>query len=84
MITIEKLNLFRKYKGDGDAFIRVGTKNEKSVMDYSDWRSIDDFIQEIGLIKKKLASEKFEESVTTKLKVYCENQSVIDELWRIA
>jgi hypothetical protein len=83
MITIEKLNIFRKYQGDGDAFIRAGKKKEQSVMDYSDWRMIDEFIQGISLIKNELASERFEESLTTKLKDYCENQSVIDELWRI-
>jgi len=83
MITVEKLKIFKKYQGDGDAFIRIGKKNEKRIMDYSDWRNIDELIQDIGLIKKKLASAEYEKSVSNKLRNYCESQSVMEELWEM-
>ena len=83
MITIETLNIYKKYQGDGDIFQRVGKKDEKKIMNYSNWRNVDDLVQKISLIKRKLASKTFEDSTIKQLKESCENQNVIDELWKI-
>ena len=52
-------------------------------MNYSNWRNVDDLVQKISLIKRKLASKTFEDSTIKQLKESCENQNVIDELWKI-
>ena len=83
MITIDKLNIYKKYQGDGDAFNRVGTKKEKGIINYSDWKCIEDLLQDICFVKKGFASKPLEEKLMEKLKNSCENQNVIDELWKI-
>ncbi|MBE6341545.1 MAG: hypothetical protein E7069_12585 [Bacteroidales bacterium] len=83
MITIEKLGIYKKYQGDGDAFCRVGKKEEKNTINYSDWKSIDEFLQDIFIVKKGFASKPFEIKLTEKLNNSCENQKVIDVLWNM-
>lgn len=59
MITTEKLKIFDKYKGDIDAFARIGRETEKTVLTDNDWQLIDSFKQDIELINKGLSSSDF-------------------------
>lgn len=83
MITIEKLDIYKKYQGDGDAFCRVGKKEEKSTINYSDWKRIEEFLQDISIVKNGYASKPFEVELKEILNISCENQKVINALWNM-
>ncbi len=59
MITTEKLKIFDKYKGDIDAFARIGRETEKKDFTDNDWQFIDSLKQDIELINKGLSSYDF-------------------------
>lgn len=68
MITTEKLKIFDKYKGDIDAFARVGRETEKTVLTDNEWQLIDSFKQDIELINKGLSSSDFNSKTIAQIK----------------
>jgi hypothetical protein len=67
MITAAKFKIFEKYSGDGDGFVRNGTKSEKECLDYNDWLVIDSMIQDLQLVINGLSSKTFENQINKKL-----------------
>jgi len=56
MITKEKLDIYIKYNGDIDGWVRMNIPHERKTMKDKDWYLIDDLIQDIILfINKKTA-----------------------------
>lgn len=84
MITEVKIKIHKKYKGDIDSWARSGTKNEKEVINDIDWYLIDNFLQEIYLVKNKLVSKEFENKLNDKLSKLCENYQVVELLKTLA
>ena len=76
MITLEKLKIYEKYAGDDDHFARIGNHKESELFNgNSDWYEINNFKQDIHLITKNLASEKYKQKVIEKLKLICDEQT---------
>jgi hypothetical protein len=75
MITIEKIKIFNSYSGDIDGFARVGCDNEKKLFDNSDWSLIENLIQDIELINKKIVAQTYINQTLLKLKVNCDRES---------
>lgn len=80
MISIEKINIYKKYNGDIDAWARVGKKRERAVMSDTDWSLIDEFVQNLEMLKKGLVSKNFEIQAYEKLDELCENEEAIKEI----
>lgn len=68
MITTDKLKIFDKYKGDNDAFARVGRETEKTILTDSEWHLINSFKQDIELINKGLSSSDFNSKIIIQIK----------------
>ena len=68
MITTEKLKIFDKYKGDIDAFARVGRETEKKVITDYEWQLIDNLKQDIELINKGLSSSDYNSKTISQIK----------------
>ncbi len=83
MITKEKLDTYKRYDGDIDAWARKGSRKEHALMEDQDWYLIDGLIQDLGLIEKKMASESFCEIVNTKLTSVCDSEETIRSLKKI-
>lgn len=47
MINKEKISVYKKYGGDPDAWARIATSQEKSVMSDDDWYLIDSLVQDV-------------------------------------
>ncbi len=77
MITIKKVEIYQRFNGDVDGWARVGSKEEKSIMDDEDWFLIDGFIQDIKLVKKGLASDTFMDVINERLNAKCDNEETI-------
>lgn len=74
MLTIEKLNIYKKYSGDIDLWARLGKKNEILLMNDDDWKLIDDLVQSLELIKKNVASENFKKETFDRIQAVCRNE----------
>ena len=78
MITIDKIKIYKRFNGDIDGWARIGTKEEKSIMNDNDWFLIEGFIQDISLVKKGLASDAFMKSINERLKENCDSEETIE------
>jgi len=68
MITKAKLEIYIKYKGDGDMFVRCKTKSERELIDNNDFGIIDDLLQNIEIVDNGLASQFFIDKLTIDLR----------------
>lgn len=84
MITLRHIEIYKKYRGDGDAFIRCATLEEKRLLDYKHWELIDDIIQNLHFIKKGLASTSFIRATNEKLNENCDNENTIQALTELS
>ncbi len=84
MITIEKLNIYKKYAGDGDTLIRCGTPTEKNLLSYQDLKDIDQLMQAIILVDNGLASDAFKEAANRQLMEACDSQKTMEQLSALA
>lgn len=84
MITLEKLNIFEKYGGDPDGLVRVGSEQEKNILDYNDWHEINVLTWEIYLVNADLASKKFECRVKNKLDEVVESPEAREKIIAIS
>ena len=80
MITKDKLKIYKRYNGDIDGWARSGSKQEKTSIDDSDWYMIDQFIQDLKLIKKGLAAETYATDVYKKLNDNCDNIETLAQI----
>jgi hypothetical protein len=79
MITKEKLEIYRYYHGDVDRFGR-GKKSHRSIMNDNDFFLIRNLIQNLTIIKNKLASKQFERETEEMLIEKCDGLETINEL----
>ena len=84
MITKEKLEIYSKYGGIIDGLSHVGTEEQKKLFSDDDWSIIDDFVQDIIIVKNKLASTGYAENLQNRLIENCSSKEVIDLLMQIA
>jgi len=68
MITKAKLNIYKKYEGDGDMFVRCKNKSERDVIGNGDFGLIDDLLQNIEIVDKGLASQSFKDKLANDLR----------------
>ena len=84
MITLKHIEIYRKYCGDGDGFIRCATKEEKTIMDYKDWSLIDTLVEDLSLIKKGLVSTSFIKLTEERLKENSDSKETVEAIKDIA
>ena len=66
MITAEKLEIYRKFQGDDDGWVRMGCPG-RGVIGGADWAEIRNLLQELALLKNGLASTDYAERIRRKL-----------------
>ena len=76
MITKQKIEIYKKFYGDSDGFVRIGSNAEKELMKYDDWALIDSMLQDLELIEKGLASKAFKNQIDSKLKENFDFESI--------
>lgn len=84
MITIVKIKIYTRFNGDVDGWARIGTTEEKSIMNNDDWFLIDSFIQDLSLVKKRFASDSFIKSINERLKENCDTDETIQAIKELA
>lgn len=84
MITIEKLKVFRKFKGDIDNFSRFGTKSQKTLLNDNDWSSIARIVFDLSLLQKGVVSSELRAKIEEELKNECENEETVKFLKQLS
>ncbi|MBV4358924.1 hypothetical protein KTO63_17285 [Parasegetibacter sp. MAH-26] len=86
MLTIEKIEIFKRFNGDVDAFGRLGNERMKQTIGDSDFYLIEGFVQDYYLIRSNLASQEYSDMFFAKIKssfVSDEIPQVLAELAKI-
>ncbi len=83
MLTLKHIEIYKSYNGDGDSFVRSASNEDKAYMTYEYWSLIDNFIQDIYLVKKGLASKTFSDNLCKKMCEECDSQETIKELKKL-
>ena len=84
MITARKLEIYHRFRGDADAWARVGTAEERGEMADDDWRLIDTLVQSINQVENGLASDAYAEGVHRSLRINCDSEETLRSLLRLA
>ena len=84
MITLKQLKIYQKYEGDGDSLLRSGKPEEKELMNYSDWKIIEELIQDFNLLKKGYTSADYSEKTISKINENCDSAETVAEFKRLA
>ncbi|WP_080059045.1 hypothetical protein [Spirosoma aerolatum] len=83
MISLEKMRIYIKYKGDED-YCAHATHNKRTIMEDGDFFKIDSLLQDIELAEKGLITERYLRSLSEKLSELCDSSETISELKRMA
>lgn len=67
MITKEKIDIYNKYKGDSDMFVRCRNKKERDLINSGDFGLIADLLQNIEIADNGLASQSFKDKLAADL-----------------
>jgi hypothetical protein len=84
VITLDKLKIFSRYKGDVDQFGRAGRTSEKQVLTNDEWGLIDMLLQDAVVINRNLGSEARTASAWRRLHENSEDDAVVTEIRRLA
>ena len=86
MITLDKVEIYRKFGGDVDGWVRMDMPRGSLTdpMQDRDWFLIDELIQALTLIQSGLASTEFEVRSRERIAEVSENELVRDKLIALA
>jgi len=82
-ITVEKLEIYRVYKGDGDHFARFANKEQREIISLGGWDIIDELLSDYHLIKRNLAAEQYELAFYKKLEESFYDQEAIQLFYQL-
>jgi hypothetical protein len=84
MITQDKIEVYKKFRGNIDDWARIGSKKEKLVLNDNDWYIIDGFVQDLSLMRKGLTSLTFVNDLNHRFKENCDSDETIQALKSIS
>lgn len=73
MLTAEKVEIYKSYKGYYDGYY-IQNKTKSRVISDEEWFMLDNFIQDIYLIRKQVAAKSFEIELLRRLNENCDNE----------
>lgn len=68
MLTLDKLNIYRRFDGDLDGWVRTANGHDASGITDDDWHLIEALRQALGLIAAGQASQVFTASFESRLR----------------
>ena len=84
MITLKKVNLYKKYGGDVDGLQRFGSSQEQNILSSEDWGFFTEIRQDLHLIHNGLVSEEYKQKALDRLYTETDSQEVLGEVFRLA
>jgi len=84
MITLAKLNTYRKFRGDSDSWDRMVKAQDPDEITYEEWSAVDLILQSLRIVRGGMATPEFAEQTFEKLNAMAEDQSIRDQLIELA
>lgn len=84
MITLAKLKEYEEYHGFYDGFYLQKVSNGSNITKEDEWYLIGNFIQDVRLGNKGLASKEFVDNLNSRLKDSCDTEETINQLKKLA
>jgi hypothetical protein len=82
MLTLEKVEIFKSYKGYYDGYHIQSNGKEKIISD-DEWFLLSNLMQDIYLIRKGISAKSFENSVNEHLLRNCDTQQTINLIFEL-
>ncbi|GAB3634835.1 hypothetical protein GCM10027422_04250 [Hymenobacter arcticus] len=76
MITHQKLNIYQKYAGNNDMWLRMGSDEEHKLLTTEDWILIYLYLDNMSLAKQGQLAEQDLAEIENQVFENCENQEV--------
>jgi hypothetical protein len=83
-ISVDQIQIFKKYGGDSDGFARIAIPSEKRIMEDDVRSKIDALIASLALVEKGLAAPEFEKETLSLLRDSTKDVEAADALRRLA
>ncbi|AII53342.1 hypothetical protein [Hymenobacter sp. APR13] len=86
MLTHEKLDIYARYKGNWENWLRSSEgihslqAGKPSILREEDWSLIDRSVQDLYLIQNGLASSSYVKELEANLSAFCEDSTVVQRL----
>ena len=80
MITLRKIEIFDRYRGEVDAWARTGSTDERSAMSDRDWYEIGALVQDIAAVRSGRVSAQFAERLERKLSALGDDPALVPAL----
>ncbi len=84
MLTLNKIQIYSRYNGDIDSWVRNNSIEELTTLTDEDWYLIDGFIQDLRLMELGLISMDYSNFLKVKLIDNCDSQETINEIIKYA
>jgi len=82
MLTSEKVEIFKSYKGYCDGY-HFQSNGQLKVISDDEWFLLSNLVQDIYLIRKGLSAKSFENSVNEQLSKNCDTQATINLIFEL-
>lgn len=82
MITVEKLKIFEKYRGDDDRFTRA-SKTESAILSEDEFYTIRQLISDLRLIGNEVAAASYKAQVFEQINNLVDNDQVKEYLLKL-
>jgi hypothetical protein len=77
MLTKEKIEIFKSYRGNSDWF-QIQNKNKDRIITDEDWSVLYNLVQDIFLVRTAVAAKCFETKIMQRLYESCDDESTCD------
>lgn len=84
MISITKLEIYSRYNGDVDMWLRTGRPKEHELMNSDDWHLIDLLIQDCIVLQRGLGSPQRNNEANKRLLDNCESEETVNRIRKLA
>lgn len=84
MITHEMLDIYAAFDGDIDGYARVGSAQQRRLIDDAQWREIAALLHEVLLLDGGKVSASYAAQISQRLSTLAAGRSVEDRLRRMA
>lgn len=82
MYTLEKINIYKKYRGYYDGY-HIQNKNKDKIITVDEWILLDKILQDIYLIRTNRCSKSFENSLIELLIKNCDSKETYNLVFEL-
>lgn len=82
-ITVEKLEIYRLYKGDGDHFAKFANAEQRKIISLGGWDIVDELLSDYHIIKRDLAAAEYELAFNKKIEESFFDQEAIQQFYQL-